>query len=194
MCLPRRFTAGVVEQMAIVQYIDDIKEVRTMAHSRTEMENGILAAMARLYQSAPRQSIEPWIQLELTTAQMRTLAILSEDEAITIGRVGGYLGITLPTASHLVDKRVRGGFAERSDDPLDRRRAVVRPSARGAELMRSLREFSLSYLQECLNQMNDADIAALQQGMTALADAAQTLKRAAGTSPAGVTIQEPTPV
>jgi DNA-binding MarR family transcriptional regulator len=165
-----------------------------MAHSRTEMENGILAAMTRLYQSPPRQSIEPWIQLELTTAQMRTLAVLSEDEAITIGRVGEYLGITLPTASHLVDKLVRGGFAERSDDPLDRRRAVVRPSARGAELMRSLREFSLSYLQECLNQMDDADIAALQQGMTALADAAQTLKRAADTSPAGVTIRDPAQV
>jgi MarR family transcriptional regulator, organic hydroperoxide resistance regulator len=165
-----------------------------MAQSRTEMMNGVLAAMARLYQSPPRQSIDPWIQLELTTAQVRTLAILSEDEAITIGRVGELLGVTLPTASHLVDKLVRSGFAERSDDPLDRRRAVVRPSPRGAELMRSLREFNLSYLQECLTQMDDADVAALQQGMAALADAAQALKRAADASPASVTEREPAQV
>jgi DNA-binding MarR family transcriptional regulator len=141
------------------------------------MEQQILAASTRLYQSPPRQSLESWLHLDLTAAQMKTLAVLSGDEPMTIGQVADLLGITLPTASHLVDKLVRAGFAERSDDPLDRRRAVVRPSAQGAALMRSLREFSQSYLLACLAGMTDADVAALMQGMTALADAAEALKR-----------------
>lgn len=153
-----------------------------MTLSRAEMEQRIVAAATRLYQSPPPQSMEPWLHLDLTAAQMRTLAVLSRDEPMTIGRVADVLGVTLPTASHLVDKLVRADFAERSDDPLDRRRAVVRPSARGMELMRSLREFSQSYFAACLAVMGDADIAALMQGMTALADAAEALKRDAGTS------------
>jgi DNA-binding MarR family transcriptional regulator len=143
------------------------------------MEQRILAATTRLYQSSPRQSLESWVHLDLTAAQMKTLAVLSGDEPMTIGRVADLLGITLPTASHLVDKLVRAGFAERSDDPLDRRRAVVRTSAQGAALMRSLREFSQSYLLDCLACMSDADVVALMQGMTALADATEKLKQGA---------------
>jgi DNA-binding MarR family transcriptional regulator len=153
------------------------KEGFSMTLSRTEMEQRILAATTRLYQSPPRQSMESWLHLDLTAAQVKTLAVLRADEPMTIGQIADVLGITLPTASHLVDKLVRAGFAERSDDPLDRRRAVVRPSERGADLMRSLREFNRSYLTACLAGMRDADIAALMQGMTALADAAEALKR-----------------
>lgn len=164
-----------------------------MALSRTEMEQRILAATTRLYQSPPRQSLESWLHLDLTAAQMKTLAVLSGDEPMTIGRVADLLGITLPTASHLVDKLVRAGFAERSDDPLDRRRAVVRPSEQGAALMRSLREFSQSYLLACLAHMSDADIAALMQGMTALADATEALKSEADERTQPSEIKEPVP-
>jgi DNA-binding MarR family transcriptional regulator len=156
------------------------------------MESRILAATTRLAQSPPPQSMEPWLHLDLTAAQIRTLAVLREDKPLTIGRVADFLGITLPTASHLVDKLVRAGFAERSDDPLDRRRAVVRPSARGAALMRGLREINQSYLQACLARMADADVAALLQGMAALADTAEAIKREADTSEQPSEAKEPT--
>ncbi len=162
-----------------------------MVDSRTEMETAVMAALDRLSRHAPRQSLESWVHLDLTAAQMKTLAVLSGDEPMTIGQVADVLGITLPTASHLVDKLVRAGFAERSDDPLDRRRAVVRPSARGVELMRSLREFGQSYLASCLAGMSDADVAALTQGLTALADAAEALKRDASAAEQPAAQREP---
>lgn len=162
-----------------------------MTDSRTAMEQQIVAAMTRLYQAPPRHSLESWLHLDLSAAQMKTLAVLSGDEPMTIGQVADQLGITLPTASHLVDKLVRAGFAERSDDPRDRRRAVVRPSAEGAELMRSLREFSQSHLLACFAGMEDADLAALARGVTALADAAEAMKRADAASDQPIAQKEP---
>lgn len=147
-----------------------------MLHTREECEEAILAATTRLYRASPPKSIEPWLHLDLTAAQVKTLAVLSDSEPATIGQAAEMLGITLPTASHLVEKLVRAGFAERHEDPTDRRRTVARSTERGAELIRSLREFSSSYLRSCIGRMSDADLAALAQGMDGLARAADELK------------------
>lgn len=147
-----------------------------MLHAREEYEEAIMEATTRLYQASPPKSMEPWLHLDLTTAQVKTLAVLSDSEPATIGEAAETLGITLPTASHLVEKLVRAGFAERHEDPIDRRRTVARPTAQGMELIRSLREFSTAYLRACISRMSDADLATLAQGMNALACAADELK------------------
>ena len=144
-----------------------------MSHTDTEWEQDFLTAFRRMYQVTPRQSMQPWLHLDLSMAQLKTLALIVEEPAGTIGRVATVLGITLPTASHLVDKLVRAGLAERHDDPLDRRRAVVRPSARGVELITSFRAVNETFLRSCLARMTPADRAALLQGVNALADAAR---------------------
>jgi MarR family transcriptional regulator, organic hydroperoxide resistance regulator len=163
-----------------------------MPHTREDFAEAIMAATTRLYQASPPKSIEPWLHLDLTTAQVKTLAVLSDSEPATIGEAAEMLGITLPTASHLVEKLVRAGFAERHEDPIDRRRTVARPTARGMELIRSLREFSAGYLRACLSRMSDADLAALAQGMDGLAHAADELKHDPAWSRASAPHKEPT--
>jgi MarR family transcriptional regulator, organic hydroperoxide resistance regulator len=157
-----------------------------MLYSREDFEEAIIEATNRLYRASPPKSMEPWLHLDLTTAQVKTLAVLSDSEPATIGQAAEMLGITLPTASHLVEKLVRAGFAERHEDPIDRRRTVARPTARGTDLIRSLREFSAGYLRACINRMSDADLAALAQGMNGLIRAADELKNdpASGREPA----------
>ena len=145
-----------------------------MTNSREQLETTIMDATKRLYQSAPKPS-EPWLHLDLTIAQIKTLVAVADNETVTIGGVAEALGITLPTASHLVDKLVRAGFVERYEDPIDRRRTGARPTDRGAELIRSLREFNQNHLRACISRMHEADLAALAQGMNALADAASGL-------------------
>lgn len=147
-----------------------------MVNTRQELEEAVIEATMRLYQASPPKSMEPWLHLDLTTAQVKTLAVLSDSEPATIGQAAEMLGITLPTASHLVEKLVRAGFAERHEDPIDRRRMVARPTARGTDLIRGLREFSSGYLRACIGRMSDTDLAALAQGMHGLVLAANELK------------------
>jgi MarR family transcriptional regulator, organic hydroperoxide resistance regulator len=172
--------------MPYVECIDSIESLRDneamkkeepgMSCTRTRLEEAIIEATKRLYQAAPRQSMEPWLHLDLTTAQVKTLFVLADREPETIGQAAEMLGITLPTASHLVDKLVRAGFVERYEDPADRRRTLARPTVRGTDLIRSLHEFSASYLRSCIGQMSEPDLAALAQGLHGLAVAANEIK------------------
>ena len=75
-----------------------------------------------------------WMQLELSMAQLKTLFVLSDETAMPIGQVAETLGIGLPTASHLVDRLVQAGLAERSEDEQDRRRMLARLSPPGEAL------------------------------------------------------------
>ena len=142
-------------------------------HTDTEWENDILTAFRRAHQATLHQSMQPWLHLDLSMAQLKTLALVAEEPGGTIGGVATVLGITLPTASHLVDKLVRAGLVERHDDPLNRRRAIVQPSTQGAELLASLRSVNEAFLRACVGQMAPDDRAALLQGMNALAEGAR---------------------
>jgi DNA-binding MarR family transcriptional regulator len=109
-----------------------------------------------------------WLELDLTMAQLQTLVVLSVANAPTIGGIAQTLGITLPTASHLVERLVRAGLAQRVDDPADRRRALTQLTPAGEELLRGLRHGEQTWLRQLLDQLDDDDLAALLQGLSAL--------------------------
>lgn len=73
------------------------------------------------------------LHAELTMAQFRALLVLAHEAPLAIGALGEKLGIGLPAASRIVDRMVQDGLVDRSDDPTDRRRALVRLSPRGQQ-------------------------------------------------------------
>src|SRR5205085_11479273 len=72
--------------------------------------------------------------IDLTLAQLRTLAILAEEGPLVIGQIAQRLGIGLSTGGHLVDRLVQAGLAERAEDAEDRRRTVARLTPAGEDL------------------------------------------------------------
>jgi DNA-binding MarR family transcriptional regulator len=109
-----------------------------------------------------------WLELDLSMAQLKTLVVLSEAETPTIGDVAETLGITLPTASHLIERLVRAELAQRAEDPADRRRTLTRITPAGEALLRGLRHGEHAWLRRLLAQLPDDDLAALCQGLCAL--------------------------
>ena len=114
-----------------------------------------------------------WIDLDLSMAQLKTLIVLSKEEPATIGQVAESLGIGLPTASHLIERLVQAGLAERTEDPLDRRRTLARLSPQGEELSERLRQGSRDRLRDWLAQLSDDERAALLYGLRALRQVSQ---------------------
>ncbi|HEY5573721.1 MAG TPA: MarR family transcriptional regulator, partial [Anaerolineales bacterium] len=104
--------------------INDIEEIIRLHWS-------ILTAMQ--FSSRP-----DWLELDMTMAQIKALFTISQGEAVPINRIAEYLGVGQPTASHLVDKLVRQGFAERSESATDRRVTLVRLTTQGEDLVRRL--------------------------------------------------------
>lgn len=105
--------------------------------------------------------------MDLTLAQLRTLCILAEEGPLVIGQIAQRLGIGLSTGGHLVDRLVQAGLAERTEDVGDRRRTVARLTPSGEEIYEQLR-IGPRRLQSLLQEMDDNDLRALLQGISAM--------------------------
>ena len=80
-------------------------------------------------------SVPAWLDLQLTLPQLRTLFIVAHNKTSSVVQIAKHLGIGEPTASHLIDRLVQAGLVDRSEDPMDRRRATVRLSPAGEQLI-----------------------------------------------------------
>jgi DNA-binding MarR family transcriptional regulator len=121
------------------------------------------ALMRALQEASPS-----WLDLNVTMAQLKTLIVLNDRGPLHIGQVGGYLGVTLPTASYQVERLVRAGLVERTEDARDRRRTLVTLTPKAQDLIRSLRQGRGEQLRTWLRELSADDLEALEHGLTAL--------------------------
>lgn len=110
-----------------------------------------------------------WLTLDLSIAQIKALIVLAHQEPLTVSQIGDHLGIGLPTASYLTERLVQADLAERSEDPDDRRRTLVRRTKRGRDLTQQLWYESQDRLRSRFSQVPDDDLSALIQGLRAIA-------------------------
>ena len=89
-----------------------------------------------------------------------------------MNRIAEYLGVGQPTASHLVDKLVRQGFADRSESPIDRRVTLVRLTSQGEDLVRRLYQGGEEQYRAWVRTLNGEERKNLLSGLLALARAA----------------------
>lgn len=139
-----------------------------MGESREDLTDAVLERYGRIARALHRAGEPVWRDLDLTMAQMRTLFTLAREGPATIGQVAEAQGISLPTASHLVERLVQAGLVTREADPADRRRMVARLAPPGEELVRRLRQGGHEPLRGWLDQLSDDEVAALLHGLSAL--------------------------
>ena len=122
----------------------------------------------RAYFHGLKTQVSPILKnIDLTLAQLRTLAILAEEGPLVIGQIAQRLGVGLSTGGHLVDRLVQAGLAERAEDVEDRRRTVARLTPSGEAIYGQLRVGPLR-MQSLLQEIDDSDLKALFQGISAL--------------------------
>lgn len=95
-------------------------------------------------------------RIELSTVRVLH-AVDQADGPPSIGDVASTLVIDPSTASRLVDQRVSEGLLERTSDPADRRRAVLRLTAAGRELLVELADSRREMLTEVTSGWTDDD-------------------------------------
>jgi len=139
-------------------------------------ENSDIEEIIRLHWSiltAMQFSSRPdWMELDMTMAQIKALFTISQGEAVPVSGIAEYLGVGQPTASHLVDKIVRLGLADRSESPTDRRVTLVHLTPKGQDLVRRLYQGGEEYYRSWVRQLTDEERKHLLNGLQALAQAA----------------------
>lgn len=124
-------------------------------------------AMVRLARAAKPEGSD-WFDLEISMGQLKAIIALSSTGPLTVGGLGKVLGLAEPSASILVDKLERMGFATRDTDPADRRRTPVVITEAGLELVSRMRRIRDERLVPWLSELDDDKLDALLDGVTAL--------------------------
>ena len=139
-----------------------------MASTRDDIIDEVMQAQRKVGQAMHAATDPFWLQLDLTMGQLKALIVL-EESPLTVGQIADALGSGKPAASILVDRLVGLGMVERIEDRDDRRRTNVRLTDSGAELVARLRDGGRQRFHDLLGQLSDDDLAALLQGIQALA-------------------------
>src|SRR5579884_4451494 len=123
-----------------------------MSETNTQLINNILEHLATVVQRMQRSVANSWFHLDLSIAQVRVLFVLTRLHTATVSGIAEELGVGLPTASHLIEKLVRTGLVERSEDPKDRRYTLVRLTRAGEDLIGHLSQRRLGQIRIWLHQ------------------------------------------
>lgn len=118
---------------------------------------------------------EEWFDLELTMPQVRVLFVLLREGECRMGNLASHLGISLSSATGLVDRLVEKKLVDRWVDPDDRRSVVCRLSGTGQELAERLLYSRRSWWEERLAGLTEDEACSAQEGLRALLDGLERL-------------------
>jgi DNA-binding MarR family transcriptional regulator len=104
----------------------------------SDSQADIVAAFSEVFGKLMRYASTDWINLDLSTAQIKVIFTLHYSGAYTINHLAERLNIGAPTTSHLVEKLVQAGYAVRVDSTTDRRVVEVHLTEQGHEVANRL--------------------------------------------------------
>ena len=117
---------------------------------------------------ALRDAMRRHVGEQLSIPQFRCLNFIAEHPAASIGAVATFLGVTMPTASALVDRLSRAGAVQATTAAADRRRTELHLTAAGRAQLDEIRRGALDELAVALSACSADDLQALAAGLAVL--------------------------
>jgi DNA-binding MarR family transcriptional regulator len=105
--------------------------------------------------------------LGMTNARMMALAVVDSRESCSMSDLARELGLPSPLATRVADELVARGLVEREADPDDRRRVLLRVTARGREAFAAVHEEAEGLLSAVLLRMTEEETESLLRGLRA---------------------------
>ena len=125
---------------------DQISELLTQPEEAARL-GGQMKALHRYISSQVMGAMQEQLQGDdLSFSQMSALHQLRAHAPLSVGGLAERTGLSLPAASHLTDRLVVRGYAQRRENPDDRRAKLLDLSERGQEIVDSMdRRFTETY-------------------------------------------------
>ncbi len=125
----------------------------------------LLPALVRLLKTTMADQCD---MANIPYGQLRVLSHLYQNEGSTVGEVASGLGVSLATASELIDRQVETGWIERSVNPADRRQVILNLSETAADVFRKLHEQRTAQIHCAFERLSPDDRSAFVRGLGAL--------------------------
>ncbi len=104
----------------------------------------------------------------LTVPQLRVMMLLRRAPGSGVSAVAEHQGVSLASASALVERLVRQGLVERIQDPAERRRVRLTLTDAGAERLRTVNLGTRRAMARALRDRSPAELALIAQAMDLL--------------------------
>jgi len=104
----------------------------------------------------------------LSVPQFRGLSFVARHAGSTVSELAAFLGVTLPTASALVDRLARAALLQHDEDPDDRRRLRLRLTETGRVLLAEIADGAHRELAGRLADCSPDDLRMLREGLAVL--------------------------
>ena len=120
---------------------------------------------------------EEWIQVDVTMPQLRVLFLLFADGPTRMRLLASNMGITMATATGIVDRLVERGLVMREGCLGDRRAVVCRLTKEGQELIDRLWQSGQSRGRDLLQAMSPAELLLVTEAMETVIRAAAAVEQ-----------------
>lgn len=117
---------------------------------------------------ALRAAMRHHVGEQLSVPQFRCLNFVAHEPGCTIGAVAAFLGVTMPTASAMVNRLVRAGVVRPSTPAQDRRRSHLHITASGRAQLQGIRSGARDELRRAMAALRPAQLRALDAGLDVL--------------------------
>ncbi len=121
---------------------------------------------------------QDWLTTDLTMPQLKVMLILWREGPARMSELASGLGVTLATATGVVDRLVEKDYIVREGLPGDRRVVICRLSNEGQEFMKALWMSGRMQIGRILGVMTPEQLKIVAQGTEVFIQAARTLQAA----------------
>jgi DNA-binding MarR family transcriptional regulator len=105
---------------------------------------------------------------DLSIPQFRTMGFVQRNPDSSLSDLADYLGLTLPSASKLVDGLVKQKLISRQESIIDRRRLTLVLTPNGESIVNSAREAALANLTKIISRLSNDELGTIHQAMELL--------------------------
>jgi DNA-binding MarR family transcriptional regulator len=117
-----------------------------------------------------------WLHLDLTMSQLKVVLLLFISGPTRMGVIASELGVSLATASGVVERLVERGILLREGDAGDRRVVLCRLSDEGERLIGNLWQLSRDQVGELMQVMAPSKLLIIVEMLQALLEAGEAMK------------------
>jgi DNA-binding MarR family transcriptional regulator len=125
-----------------------------------------------------------WHQSGISLAHLNVVTLLEMNGPMSMGRVAELLGVSVASATGIVDRMEERSLVERRGTPTDRRVVEVHIGTGGLELIESIRGRRRDHLREVLRRMDDRHLVGLLEGLRAMRAARTAIEQERAARPA----------
>jgi len=129
----------------------------------------LLEIMPRVLK-AVRAAVKNRAASDLTVPQFRALIFVHQHTGASLSEAAEFLGLSLPSASKLVDGLVKRSILVRQSAPEDRRRMTLRLTRKGDALLLGAQDTVRRHLAGLLGQLDEPTLNTLAEALAVLQD------------------------